>query len=487
MAAENPVESLQDEASCSICLDYFKDPVTIGCGHNFCQVCIARCWEGTNKDVSCPQCRECFPQKIFKKNRQLMNFVEIAKKLKGQGKKAGTEHVRGEHEEPLKLFCQEDLKCICVVCDRSRDHRTHSVIPVKEAAQAYKEKVEDNVKALKKEREKLLEFKESGDRKNEEYLKKKQMEKQKLTSDFQQLHQFLEEEEQLALAQLEELDKEILKRQKENVNKLSRKISFLSQMISEMEGKRQQPGTEFLQDIRSTLNRCEKKGKFLQPIIYFPELEKNLNSFCQQRTAVKKTLRIFKDSLSIELLKERSKPLRPDKKVNMTLDPDTANPHLTFSTDHKSVIWERVVQNLPDKPERFDPIPCVLGSEGFISGRHHWEVEIRGHRCWWTLGVALESVRRKAGFNCNPEGGIWAVQRCKGQYWALTSPVTPLLLDQAPRKVRISLDYEEGQVVFHDTDNNTPIFTFKSASFNEEKIFPAFWLWDAGCLLKLCP
>ncbi|KYO18422.1 hypothetical protein Y1Q_0008534 [Alligator mississippiensis] len=52
----------------------------------------------------------------------------------------------------------------------SRDHRTHSVIPVKEAAQAYKEKVEDNVKALKKEREKLLEFKESGDRKNEEYL-----------------------------------------------------------------------------------------------------------------------------------------------------------------------------------------------------------------------------------------------------------------------------------------------------------------------------
>ncbi|KYO34770.1 hypothetical protein Y1Q_0010512 [Alligator mississippiensis] len=64
------------------------------------------------------------------------------------------------------------------------------------------EKVEDNMKALKKEREKLLEFKQLRDRKNEEYLKKKQTEKQKFTSDSHQLHQFLEEEEQLAMAQL---------------------------------------------------------------------------------------------------------------------------------------------------------------------------------------------------------------------------------------------------------------------------------------------
>ncbi|KYO18424.1 tripartite motif-containing protein 7-like [Alligator mississippiensis] len=196
-------------------------------------------------------------------------------------------------------------------------------------------------------------------------------------------------------------------------------------MISEMEGKRQQPGTEFLQDIRSTLNRCEKKGKFLQPIIYFPELEKNLNSFCQQRTAVKKTLRIFKDSLSIELLKERSKPLRPDKKVNMTLDPDTANPHLTFSTDHKSVIWERVVQNLPDKPERFDPIPCVLGSEGFISGRHHWEVEIRGHRVKKSKEEAMTCLRDGVGAEHRLKDGMLATAAAFYRELYAGKPVDP--------------------------------------------------------------
>uniref|UniRef100_A0A670HM03 Zinc finger RING-type eukaryotic domain-containing protein n=1 Tax=Podarcis muralis TaxID=64176 RepID=A0A670HM03_PODMU len=37
-AAERPVKDLCDESTCSICLEYFKDPVTIPeCGHNFCR------------------------------------------------------------------------------------------------------------------------------------------------------------------------------------------------------------------------------------------------------------------------------------------------------------------------------------------------------------------------------------------------------------------------------------------------------------------
>ncbi|KAM7141663.1 LOW QUALITY PROTEIN: E3 ubiquitin-protein ligase TRIM52 [Molossus nigricans] len=36
------VQSLQEEAMCAICLDYFKDPVSIGCGHNLC--CVTPLW-----------------------------------------------------------------------------------------------------------------------------------------------------------------------------------------------------------------------------------------------------------------------------------------------------------------------------------------------------------------------------------------------------------------------------------------------------------
>lgn len=39
-----------------------------------------------------------------------------------------------KHKEPLKLFCKKDKILICVVCDKSKEHRDHSVIPAEEVA-----------------------------------------------------------------------------------------------------------------------------------------------------------------------------------------------------------------------------------------------------------------------------------------------------------------------------------------------------------------
>ncbi|CAM4637503.1 unnamed protein product, partial [Lepidochelys olivacea] len=68
MAAESPVESLQEEATCSVCLEYFTDPVTLECGHNLCRACIAQCWEGPDTAASCPQCRETVQQRNLRPN-----------------------------------------------------------------------------------------------------------------------------------------------------------------------------------------------------------------------------------------------------------------------------------------------------------------------------------------------------------------------------------------------------------------------------------
>lgn len=142
MAMQSPVESLHSEATCSICLGYFQDPVSIHCGHNFCQACITRCWEGLESHFSCPQCRQTALQKNFRPSRELANIAKIARQLSlraGEGA-AGWENLCRQHQEALKLFCKDDQQPICMVCDRSQAHRFHTVVPVEEAAQEYKVK-----------------------------------------------------------------------------------------------------------------------------------------------------------------------------------------------------------------------------------------------------------------------------------------------------------------------------------------------------------
>uniref|UniRef100_A0A8C0H1E4 Zinc finger protein RFP-like n=1 Tax=Chelonoidis abingdonii TaxID=106734 RepID=A0A8C0H1E4_CHEAB len=450
MAAENPMESLQEEATCPICLDYFKDPVITNCGHNFCQVCISQCWEGSDRDISCPQCRKTVQERNLRPNRQLANMVEIASRLSLQANKAakgaGGDGVCGEHQEALKLFCKEDETSICLVCHLSQAHRAHMVVPVEEAAQEYKEKLQAHLKTLREEREKLLELKETGEAKSWEYLT--QTKRQKIVSEFQQLRQFLEEQERHLLGQLEKLDEEIVRIQNENISKFAKEISCLSELISELEGKCQKPASEFLQVRLSA--KCPSS----------PHMEGRglLGSV-------------------------RNDPSRPQ--VNVTLDPDTAHPDLVLSADWKSVRWEYKWQDLPDTPERFDTALCVLGCEGFTSGRYCWEVEVGdGER--WAVGVARESVGRKGEISRSPEGGIWAVERWWGQFRALTSPETPLPLSRAPSSIRVCLDCDWGQVTFIDAGDEAPIFTFPPGSIPGERIRPWFWV-GLGSQLSLCP
>ncbi|XP_044838392.1 zinc finger protein RFP-like [Mauremys mutica] len=486
MAAENPVESLQEEATCPVCLEYFTEPVTLECGHNFCRACISQCWEGSATAASCPQCRETVQQRNLRPNRQLANVLEIAKRLSLQAAKgAGGDGVCGEHQEALKLFCEEDQTPICVVCDRSRAHRAHTVVPIQEAAQEYKERIQAHLKTLREEREKLLGLKTIGEGNSQEYLKQTQTERQKVVSEFQELREFLEEQERILLSQLEKLDEEIVRIQNENVSKLSEQISHLSELISEMEGKCQKPASEFLQDIRRTLSRCEK-GKFQQPEEISPELEERVSDFSHKTIVLLETMGKFKDSLPSALETKRGGSLGTFRQVNVTLDPDTAHPDLVLCKDRKRLRLGDTRQQLLNNPERFDTAPCVLGCEGFTSGRHCWEVEVGDGR-YWAVGVARESVGRTGGISYSPEGGIWAVQRWVDQFWALTSPVTPLPLSRAPSRIRVCLDCDRGQVTFIDAGDEAPIFAFPPGSVPGERIRPWLWVWGPGSRLRLCP
>nr|XP_032643739.1 E3 ubiquitin-protein ligase TRIM39-like isoform X2 [Chelonoidis abingdonii] len=168
----------------------------------------------------------------------------------------------------------------------------------------------------------------------------------------------------------------------------------------------------------------------------------------------------------------------------LTLDAASAHPGLVVSPDRHSVWHGNSGGCPPSDHRRFFPASCILGSEGFSSGRHRWEVEV-GDKDGWAVGVARESVRRRDPMELQPQHGVWAVEL--GWYQLLPlSPWPPAAApSQRPHRIQVCLDYEGGRVSFYDAENLTPLFTF-TASFTET-LFPFFWLWAPSARITLCP
>uniref|UniRef100_K7F5D9 Zinc finger RING-type eukaryotic domain-containing protein n=1 Tax=Pelodiscus sinensis TaxID=13735 RepID=K7F5D9_PELSI len=242
MAAQSPVESLWEEAMPPVCLEDFTAPVTLECGHNVYQDCLS------------PQCRDTAQQGTLQSNRELANMAELAKRLSFQAPmvlpiKEATQEYKGG-------FCTREAVNICNLPCRPAVASRPCITPIKQEQSSTKEKLETHLKRLRKERENLLEWKVTAERKTKEYLKQTQAERQKIVAEFQQLRQgqFLEEQERLLLAQLEKLYEEIRRLQTDANRKLSAQISRLSEQIVELEGTCQKPVSDFLQDVRNTLN-----------------------------------------------------------------------------------------------------------------------------------------------------------------------------------------------------------------------------------------
>nr|XP_060616189.1 zinc finger protein RFP-like isoform X2 [Anolis sagrei ordinatus] len=472
MASGDSLKKLCEELACPICLEYFKEPVILSCGHNFCQSCLDQCWEG--KEASCPQCREKVQEGGIMPNRQLANLVQIAKEL-GSQKAEEKGRVCQRHQEPLKLFCKDHKAPICLVCDRSKEHENHKVIPLDEALKEYKEKT--------------------------------QKEKEKTVAAFTLMHLFLEEQEKNLLAKMEEVEKEISAKGEKHLARLSKELSSLSKLIQEMEEKHQQPASEFLQDTRSALQGYKNKEKFETSAAFPPALKWKIWDFCDINPFLEGVMKQFRASLEYGI---------QQRKAHVTLEPDTAHPwedrrHLKFPDEWKS---------LPDNPERFNLRDYVFGREGFTGGRHFWEVVLRSPE-EWSVGIARKSVQRKdlilsgpkvgklnlewlmrgylvsdtntsvrrknsGGFG--PRAGVWQVGKWESAYrFSSDNDASPsLTLSKEPKRFRVSLNYEGGRVAFYDANSAALIFEYPPASFSGETLLPLFYMTKKG-QLELSP
>ncbi|XP_034960943.2 zinc finger protein RFP isoform X1 [Zootoca vivipara] len=467
-----PMQDLCEEATCPICLECFRDPVIIPeCGHNFCRSCLIQCWGESEGAASCPQCREIIQHRNLIPNRPLANVLE---KLHIQGEKEaeGKGMVCEKHQEPLKLFCKEDESPICFLCIVSKEHKSHEAILLEEASQEYKDQISSCLDNVWKEREKILELKADAEKESQDLLKQTDAEREKMVAVFRRLHQFLEEQEKLLLAQMAEVEKEIAAKKEEHLSRLSGELYSLESLILEMEEKLQEPASELLQDISSFLQSCQMKENLEDPPVAFPPaLKWKIWDFCDINPFLEGVMKKFRDTVG--------SGLQLQKEI-VTLDPDTAHPYLVLSTDQKSVREGEVRQDLPNNPERFDTHGYVLGCEGFTAGRHFWEV-IVGREERWGVGVARKSVKRKGEFCFDTREGIWGLGKWGGGY-NLSSPHEDPVPRKEPKRLRVTLNFEGRKVSFYDADTAVLLHSFSDASFSGETLQPLFYVSAKGRL-----
>ncbi|XP_062977815.1 zinc finger protein RFP-like [Elgaria multicarinata webbii] len=456
MDAKSVRKKTQQEMTCPVCLRYFNLPMTLECGHTFCETCIRRSW--AEKEV-CPCCRTVI-KNTFHPCYSLSNLIEIFNDWEVS---AGRETLAWaaeceRHKQPLDLFCRDDHAPLCVECHGSQEHGGHSVVRVEEAAQEYKDQITSYLEILQKEKAKNTAYKVDTENKKQVALKKMKCQRKAVKDGFDKLCEYLHHENE-PLVEMDLLEEELLGNGELHQAKLSEDYNSLGRMIREMEEKREQPARELLQDVSSTLQRYEERKSLETP------------GPCPVALSWK-LIEYFDRSLFLQSAIEQFK-------AKVTLDPDTAHPILILSEDYRSVRLGDKCQDVPDNPERFKERAVVLGHKGFTSGRHSWEV-IVGDAERWAVGVARKSLQRKAYFNISLEEGVWAMERKREDHGGVTHPSPPMSGEL--KRVRVVLNYQAQKIIIYDADRATQLYAVSDASFSGEPLVPFFFLGGTGHL-----
>ncbi|XP_059814170.1 zinc-binding protein A33-like isoform X1 [Hypanus sabinus] len=522
MASKRKAESWTEEVFCSICLDFFTDPVILECGHNFCRSCITQCWEREQRN-SCPECREEFADRTLRVNRALANLAEKARNLnlnpKGKESKLHCE----EHEEELKLFCETDKTLICVICAVAQKHREHRFMTIKEAVKIYKVQIKSSLDSLTKKKSDFQEKEQQQKEKISGVREQSHSLQSHITSQFADLHQIITEKEQSLLRDLREEEKRILNTMEKNLLKIQENIRFIQEEITKLkEQMDRKDGVIFLKlhvPVWESLERPYRIRLHLRcrqlippisntyptsPPYYFQapvssrvrhneeEARRNrrISYDLQELSVTDEALPVEKFDHLYLLNTVLRETLDAINRVSVTLDVETANPGLEVSEDRKSVRWTGTWRNLPDTGKRFTDWICVLGSEGFTSGRHYWEVEVTGNRVW-CLGVAAESVERKRSVSLSPETGFWVIRRVGDVlHWdcdvsGRPFPGSRLAAGPIPGRVGVYLSYESGTVSFYNAETKSHLHTFTGNKFTG-KLYPFFRTGDVNQWLRIC-
>ncbi|XP_067378683.1 zinc-binding protein A33-like [Channa argus] len=445
---------LESFLSCHVCSETFRDPVSLSCNHSFCSSCLHKFWEQAKNKI-CPICKRKSTKDYLLVNFPLKELADsFAERLKVESsekrEKKKVMVVCDKHEDEPRLFCEDEDRAVCPVCGLSL-HQSHKVVPIEQAVSDLKEQLKSDLKSLQDKRHKYKQVEKTYNEMIEHSKKQLLSTEKQIRAEFNKLHQFLKEEEESRLAALRKEEEQKGKTISSEMKKIQEQISSLSVSICAVEEDLQKHNVPFLSSYKPTQTRARVQCSLSDPQLLsgaLIDVAKHLGNL---------SFRVW------DKMKD---------KVHFSpviLDPNTANPCLYLSDDLTSARRRDTRQQLPDNPERCTNYSNVLGSEGFSSGKHSWEVEVGDHPVW-NVGLAKESADRKGERTASPGYGVWCLLHRDGKY---TNGVgKTVTVKKILQRIRVQLDYDRGEVSFYDPEDMTHIYTHRDTF--TEKLFPYF-------------
>uniref|UniRef100_A0A8C9PXC5 Tripartite motif-containing protein 64-like n=1 Tax=Spermophilus dauricus TaxID=99837 RepID=A0A8C9PXC5_SPEDA len=415
------LQDFQSALTCSICVNYFLEPITIDCGHTFCRPCIYFCWEEAQTPRCCPACRKMAEKTDYRTNTALKKLASLSRQARPRSVSSSGEQICRRNGETKGLFCEVDNSLLSAPCSESPEHAVHSYSPIACMAEENREKIVKKMDPLWQKTQEMQDNLNKEIRKSESFdyvvLRRNMIKVQ-----YQMMHQFLLEEERFQLKTLEREAQEILEQLSDSAIRMAQHREKLKEMYRELMELCHKSDMELLQ-----LLEMQK----LQPVN--PELS----------------------SLHITGILDMLNKFR----VHNGLIQGWANRYMSLPDEIRNRIFG--VDGATESPQTLESY-VIWGVEAFNSGKHYWEVDV-GNTSKWIIGVCKDftsdSFEFKKGFV------LFSSKKNNHCILSTNSPSLIHYLQRPAGRVGVFLDYENESLSFYDVCRGSLIYSFFSSSF----------------------
>ncbi|CAK6448891.1 unnamed protein product [Pipistrellus nathusii] len=431
------LQIFQNDLTCSICRNYFIDPITTDCGHSFCRPCFYLSWPNMSDLAHCSECQKAIQQRDFHTNVILKEMVLIVTQGSLWHFLRFTENRCTIHMEAKQIFCEEQRSLLCIHCSISQEHGAHRHCSIGEAAEQHREKL---LKTMCSFWEKCRE----NDRNLNVEIVTTRSWKIYVTSQREAIRAAYDElapteplKKRHHLERLQREAKKIFDQLRDSEASMTNKRELLRVMYTELKEMCHKPDVQLLLDFGDILHKSEAVCEHMpQPV------KAELTA-----VTIPGMMTRFNHLQMIITLQHRSTP------DHVFLQGDLINLRVGCGS-----------QGAPYTPPLAE---CYYHSDAqtFTTGRHYWEIDV-GDSWDWALGVSCDDWVKE---NIHLHNAFYLLGCAETDMHHKVFTTSPPLLQYVPRptgRVGVFLDYEGRSVTFVNVAKRTLICKIAFCSFS---------------------